>query len=216
MENKEKLKSKARKLKALADRGVEGEKQNAQRRYEEFIKKHKLDESEIDPQLNNRRFRVKNYDDLLILNNVILSVNPFTKINNNELFLDVDLDDEDFREVKEKFKYFIKLFKVEKELLTMAFFSKHQKFFSPDDNAKNKWRESRAENEELKKARENAEKIDKKAKKNGESDLSKEQIEKLKKDSQIQTLNMSRLDKIIPILLDGKYVRNNQTIEEKK
>lgn len=215
MENKEKLKSKARKLKALADRGVEGEKQNAQRRYEEFIKKHKLDESEIDPQLNNRRFRVKNYDDLMILNNVILSVNPFTKINNNELFLDVDLDDEDFREVKEKFRYFMKLFRVEKELLTMAFFSKHQKFFEPDDNAKNKWRESRAENEELKKARQNADKINKKTPKDNK-ELSKEEIEKLKKDSQIQTLNMSRLDKLIPILLDGKYVRNNQTIEEKK
>ncbi len=85
MENKEKLKSKARKLKALADRGNEGEKKNAERMYREFIEKHKLDESEIDPSINNRRFRVKNYDDLMILNNVILSVNPFTKINNNEL-----------------------------------------------------------------------------------------------------------------------------------
>lgn len=214
MENKEKLKAKARRLKALADRGVGGEKENAKRIYKEFIEKHKIEESEIDPSLNNRKFRVNNYDDSLILTNVILSVNPYTKITAHELCIQCDLDEEDFNEVKQKFRYFVKLYRIEKELLNMAFFSKHQKFFVPDEHSQNKWRESKKENDELRKARERAENITKKAE-DKPAKLNPEQIEKIKKENQIQMMNLSRLTKMSEILMEGKYVRNNKTIESK-
>lgn len=203
MEDKEKLKSKARKLKALANRGEGGEKETSQRMYDEFIKKHSLDESEIDPSLNNRKFRVKNYDDSLILTNVILSVNPFTKITQHELRTDCNLDWEDYNEVKKKFAYFVKLYRIEKELLNMAFFSKHSKFFQPDEDVQKKWRESKAENNDLKKARENAEKLN-----------SNKDSKSVSKEDQIMLMNLKRMGLIQEHLLDAEYIKTKKTIEQ--
>lgn len=214
--NKEKLKSKAKKLKALADKGIGGEKDTATKMYIEFMEKHGLNDNEIDPSANNRKFKVKNDDDAFILTNVILSVNPFTKVVNNPTIVEAELDLEDFNEVKEKFRYFVKLWRVEKELLKMAFFSKHNEFFAPDDHAKNKWREHNQENEELKKARERAEKLSKTKDEVIKNSTSAEDLEKLKKNEQIQRLNQSRFAKLVPILLEGKYVRTYQTIEKEK
>lgn len=214
--NTEKLKSKAKKLKALADRGVGGEKESATKMYNEFMEKHGLNDGDIDPSANNRKFKVRTEDDAFILTNVILSVNPFTKVNNLPSIVEAELDLEDFNEVKEKFRYFVKLWRVEKELLRMAFFSKHNDFFAPDDHAKNKWRESNKENEELKKARERAEKLSKTQDETIKNSTSKEDLEKLKKNEQIQRLNQSRFAKLVPILLEGKYVRTYQTIEKEK
>ena len=106
----------------------------------------------------------------------------------------------------------------------MAFFSKHQKFFTPDEQANKKWRESHNVNEDLRKAREKAEKMTKKAEKDAKKDidkekpkeLSKEQIAKMNNDSKIQMLNLSRMGKLTEILLDSKYVRTNRTIETKE
>lgn len=205
-DNIEKLKHKARRLKALADRGVGGEKDNAERMYREFITKHKLEENDIDPSVNNRKFKVKNYDDSLILTNVILSINPTTKVVNHNLCVTCDLDLEDYNEVKEKFRYFVKLYRIEKELLNMAFFSKHKDFFAPDEHAKNKWRESYKENEELKKARERADKITMKLEKNPD-------ISKVSPMSQIQLLNLKRMGQFTELLLDAEYARRNKKIE---
>ena len=46
-ENLEKLLSMARKLKALAERGVGGEKDSAEEKYNEYIKKHNLHDSAL-------------------------------------------------------------------------------------------------------------------------------------------------------------------------
>lgn len=215
-DNIEKLKAKARKLKALADRGIGGEKETSERMYKEFIKKNKLDESDIDPSVNKRKFRIKTYDDSLILNNVILSINPFTKVISNDLFIECNLDDEDFKEVKEKFRYFVKLYRIEKELLNMAFFNKHNKFFTPDEQVRNKWRENNNENEELRKAREQAEKITNKSNKIKDDLQSKLNLEKMKKDNQIQMLNMIRLNEMTKLLIDGEYIKMSMTIEQQK
>lgn len=215
--NIEKLKSKAKKLKALADRGEGGEKETSKRMYDAFIKKHNIDDVSINPSANKRRFRVKNYDDSLILTNVILSINPFTKLIQNELSLECELDLEDFNETKQKFGHFVKLYRIDKELLNMAFFSKHQKFFTPDEDVKKKWRESNTENEELRKAREKASKMDIEANKNPkEEPKTQAELDKIKKDSQIQLLNLSRMTKLQDILLEGRYVKNNKSLEEKK
>lgn len=208
----EKIKSKARKLKALAEQGIGGEKDAAEQKYKDFIKKHNIDESGNEIKSNNRRkFKVKDYDDCQILNNVILSVNPYTEITSYDLSVLCELDDEDYAEVKNKHSYFVKLFRIEKELLKMAFFGKHESFFAPSNYAKNKWREKKTENDELKKAREKAEDITNKAENNQEIT---DDMKKMKKDYQIQQFNLNRLNQMKEVLLEGKYVQNNKTIEE--
>jgi hypothetical protein len=159
--NIEKLKSRAKKLKALADRGIEGEKDTARRMYEDFIKKHNLEDN--DEGTNVRILKIKYADDMLILFNVILSVNPFSKPVYEKNYIRVELDKEDYTEVKCKYRHFVKLWRIEKELLTMSFFSKHNVHFAPDDYAKKKWREHNAMNQQYVQAQVDADILQEKA-----------------------------------------------------
>lgn len=146
-ENLEKIMSMARKLKALAERGDAGEKIAATKKYLDYLKKHNLSDSDINPDMNKRIIEVKDNDEKDVLLNVVLSVNPFTKHNDCKTHLECYLDQEDYEEVINKFAYFCKLLKMERELLITAFLSKHQPSFEPDERARKKWRERRVEND---------------------------------------------------------------------
>lgn len=197
----------ARKLYELAQKGVGGEKDNAQKMFDEHIKKHKIHISEIDSSKNMRKFRVKSDDDRMILANVILSVNPFTEIIKLASGLNVELDEEDFSEVKEKFKYFSRLYKIEKQMLTDAFFYKHKDYFQPDEYTRNKWREKRTINEDLQQAQIKVDKI--------ENKLSKADEDKLNKQMQEHVKKMRRMEAMSRTLLNAEYARRDKAISEK-
>lgn len=197
----------ARKLYELAKKGVGGEKDNARKMFDEHIKKHKIHISEIDTSKNIRKFRVKSDDDRMILANVILSVNPFTEIIKLASGLNVELDEEDFSEVKEKFKYFSRLYKIEKQMLTDAFFYKHKDYFQPDEYTRNKWREKRTINEDLQQAQIKVDKI--------ENKLSKADEDKLNKQMQEHVKKMRRMEAMSRTLLNAEYARRDKAISEK-
>ena len=73
--NKKELIEKAKKLKALADRGIEGEKSSAENFYKEFMEKHGLSESEFDDKKFHRNIKLLNMDYEVLLSHVILAVN---------------------------------------------------------------------------------------------------------------------------------------------
>lgn len=148
-ENLEKIMSMARKLKALAERGVGGEKDSATEKYLEYLKKHDLTDSDINPNMNKRIINVKNDYEKDVLLNVILSVNPYTKHSDCTTYIECYLDQEDYDEVVNKFAYFSKLLRTECELLITAFLTKHNHHFEPDERARKKWRERRVENDAL-------------------------------------------------------------------
>ena len=148
-DNFEKIMAMARKLKALAERGDAGEKETATSKYLEYLKKHNLNDSDINPEMNRRFIEVGDSEEKDVLLNVILSVNPYTKHSDQKKGIECYLDNEDFDEVLSKFEYFKRLLKVEKELLITAFLTKHQQFFEPDEKAKKKWRERRVKNDAL-------------------------------------------------------------------
>ena len=76
-EKKEKLRSKARKLKELAKRGEEAEQQTAIKKYNDFIKEHNLNDSEIDTNMYRREFLdVLDAEEKDIAITVLLSVAP--------------------------------------------------------------------------------------------------------------------------------------------
>lgn len=135
--NIEKQKRKAKLLKALADRGEGGEKVNAKIKLDEHLLKYNLTLDDITAS-NKRKFTVRSEDDNMIVMNSILSVNPFVRTSTSLNLIEVELDDEDFLEVKNKIKHFIKLYKIGKEIYTMAFMSKHSKYFQPDEHTQNK------------------------------------------------------------------------------
>ncbi len=202
--NIEKHKAKARLLNNLAKKGVGGEKTNAEVKLRAHLAKHNLTIEDIDDSVNNRRFKVKNEDDKMIFANVILSVNPFCKITYLDKVLDVNLDAEDFEEVKNKLKHFVKLWREEKEILTMAFFHKHKEHFQPDEWARKKWREKHSINEDLLKAQMKAEKIDTK--------LSSKEVDEYNKSLALQHEKLYRMTEMAGKLKDSDYNRKHKTI----
>lgn len=134
----EKLLSKARKLKALADRGIEEEKESAKRFYKDFIDKHGIPEGDINPEHYNRVFRVKNREHEMLLSHIILSVNPYININKSRGEYKVVLDDADYVEVIERVDFFYKAFNKEKELFFLAFMERFGSNFIPDEQSVSK------------------------------------------------------------------------------
>ena len=129
---------KAKKLKALADRGDGAEKESARSFYEDYLKKHNLTENDIEPQHHNRRINIKNKDYEVLLSHVILSVNPFININKKKGYYEVLLDDADYIEVIERVNFYYKAFIREKEFFFIAFMDKFRISFMPDEEAVNK------------------------------------------------------------------------------
>jgi len=133
-----KLLDKARKLKALADRGEKHERDSAMDFYEEFIKKHNIEEEDIEPKHFRRSIKLKNKDHEILLSHIILSVNPFVVIDRKRGIYEVVLDDEDFVEVTERIDFFYGAFLKEKELFFLSFMSKFKDSFMPDEYAVSK------------------------------------------------------------------------------
>lgn len=133
--NKKELIEKAKKLKALADRGEEGEKSSAENFYKEFMEKHGLSESEFDDKKFHRNIKLLNMDYEVLLSHVILAVNPFIKIEKKKYVYKVVLDDEDYKEVITRTRFFYKAFVKEKQLLMAAFMERFKDGFIPDEKA---------------------------------------------------------------------------------
>lgn len=197
----------ARKLYELAQKGIGGEKDAAQIKFEEHLKKYKIHISEIDSSKNMRSFRVKSDDDRFILGNVILSVNPYAELIKLTTIIKVSLDEEDFIEVVNRFKYFARLYKTERDMLQMSFMHKHKDFFQPDEYTRNKWREKYKINEDLQSAQIKVEKI--------ENKLSKADQDKLNKQLEAHVAKMKRMEAMSKTLLNAQYARRDKALPEK-
>jgi len=136
-----KLLDKAKKLKALADRGVEGEGDSAKAFYKKFIEEHGIDEGEVNPQHYNRVFKLKSNDYEVLLSHIITSVNPFVSIKREKGRYNVILDDEDYIEVVERTNFFYEAFNREKKILFMAFMDVFKTNFLPDEQSVSKHQE---------------------------------------------------------------------------
>jgi hypothetical protein len=206
---REKAKAKARLLKALADRGIGGEKTSAENKLKEHLAKHKLTLGDIDSTFNDRYFKVRSQDDKTVLMNVILSVNPFTRVDDMKTSVVANLDEEDYQEVIRKFTHFAKLFRADKSVFTMAFFKKHEEFFQPDEFTRKKWREKYNINEGLSSQQVEVDKLNEivlSAK--SKDDLNDEHFKLLKR--------LERMTKMMDGLQDANYFRIGKTIGEKK
>lgn len=197
----------ARKLYELAQKGIGGEKDAAQKKFEEHLKKYKIHISEIDSSKNMRSFKVKSDDDRFILGNVILSVNPYAELIKLTTIIKVSLDEEDFIEVVNRFKYFARLYKTERQMLEMSFMHKHKDFFQPDEYTRNKWREKYKINEDLQSAQIKVEKI--------ENKLSKADQDKLNKQLQEHVNKIKRMESMSKTLLNAQYARRDKALPEK-
>lgn len=161
-----KLIDKARKLKALADRGNAGERDTAERFYLDFLKKNNITEKEVDTERFKRVFKLLDSEYEVFVSYIITSINPFCLINKTDKGeYVVSLDDEDFIECEHKFSVFHSAFKKdEKRLLSVykryekkqyekeklvfltAFLTFHKDYFTPDEYALKKARNEENKN----------------------------------------------------------------------
>jgi len=140
MENKEykSLREKLIKLKTLSERGVENERQVAKTKLDLLLEKHNLsidDITEVEEQ--EYYFTIKNLDYRALLAQIIFSVKEGGKIYHaSKGRLCASFTKVEYLEVTEKYKYFRKLFKEQKECFVLAFFTNNELFSKNKDNKK--------------------------------------------------------------------------------
>lgn len=131
--NKEKAIKLAKKLKALAERGIEGEKNNARVRLDALLKQYGLEEYQIIEGLRTFERTTLN-EGSVILERIIKSVNPDAQIMvkqfKTKLILEVILSDIEYREIRQKYKFFWRAYNRERKLLLTSFFNRHYAYFS--------------------------------------------------------------------------------------
>lgn len=203
--------TKAKKLLELSKRGVDGERDSAKIKLDEHLKKHGIDISEIDDACNLREFKVSSYDEFTILSNIILSVNPYTKISDQKGIVKCELDKEDFEEVKNKHKHFWNLWRVEYDLLVLSFFTRHEAHFRPDQYAYEKNRgDGKKENPAFKQNKRENTKLNKNIEQVVEMTPPKEFNAQETAKQRIERMNLRRMQDVLPLMLKSTYFRGKK------
>ena len=130
-----KLKKLIKKLKALAERGVGGEAVNAQSKLDALLKKHNIKLDDVSEFLRIWELTTLN-ESSVILEKVIHSVAPDSTINvkrnKSRLTIEVALSDEEYMEVKDKYRFIWAGYNSERQTFIAAFFNKNSSLFIPD------------------------------------------------------------------------------------
>ena len=134
----------AKKLKALAERGVDGEKLNAEAMLQKLMKKHdiSIDELEADAIeiefINiNRNFELIT---MVLIQSVIGEVKFYTMSKNGKMIstkIGFKCKKHELIEIQAKIDFYIKAFKAELEIFEVAFLGKNNirpKFFNPEND----------------------------------------------------------------------------------
>jgi len=125
----DRLKNLIGKVKGLADRGVDGERDSAQKTLEKLLNKYGIKLKDIEQQNKTKRtFRIVNKDDCItVLSQIIWDVVPDAKIKQHVRALEIycSLNNEQYIEVCEKYEYYWKLWCEEKKHTLIAFVVKN-------------------------------------------------------------------------------------------
>jgi len=135
--NREKIIKTAKKLKALADRGVGGEKESARKKLDALLKEHGLEESQLVDGLRVFERTTLN-EGSVFLDHIIKSVNPDAKINvkqnKTQLLVEVVLTDIEYKTVRQRYKFLWRAYNRERKLLFSAFLNKHHDYIGRNNN----------------------------------------------------------------------------------
>lgn len=134
--DREKAKEKLKKIKALAERGVGGEKESAMKMYRELLEKYELQEDEDCDAVNFRTFRFKTEIERELLKQIFYKVtgsNISYKIPRSKK-QGVYCTDAEELEIDLLFAFYKNEIKEELDTFLLAFFSKNR--LSPDKTAR--------------------------------------------------------------------------------
>lgn len=138
----------AKKLKELAERGIGGEKQNAEEKLKTIMRKYKLTPEMLDANLTTERAIECPKEDRLMVIQIISSVigkNRLTsatqtkKAIGKKHYLFVELNELEYIEIREKIGFYIPKLKTDMELFRLAFIEKNELYNKPDDSSPHKF-----------------------------------------------------------------------------
>lgn len=124
-----------KKLKALAEQGVGGEKENAQRKLDELMKKYGVDEADLsDDKLEDHDFRYHNKWEKKILRQVIYKVATgrreyrYKYGRGSQTTWGCTCTKAEALQIQIEYEFYVSLWEEELEMFSMAFIQKYQIF----------------------------------------------------------------------------------------
>ncbi len=148
-----------KKVKALVESGVDGERDNAKTLLDKLLKKYKISLDElVTEETKEYKFKFTNDWEKKILIQCIAKFASNVKKYSNFLtkkgkiqknIISVELTKMQFLDVKSSTKYYVSLYKKELELFYLAFISKHNIFSEKSENEKEEDSESSLSNEDI-------------------------------------------------------------------
>lgn len=141
-DNIDKILTLARKLKALAEKGVDGEKTTAIKTLEAFMAKHEIKPEDLDDDIRKRRqFKVTNnqykfFKQIIASvcgSNYIIKYDPRKKYSVYKPYW-VDLTDVEFVEISAKFEFYWKAWEKDLELFYSAYIQKNKLYRKPSED----------------------------------------------------------------------------------
>lgn len=134
----------AKKLKALADRGVDGEKLNAEAMLQKLMKKHNISADELETDTIDTEFininRNFEFLTMILIQSVIGEVQFYEIRKKGKRILNkigFKCKKHELIEIQAKIDFYIKAFKAELEIFEVAFLGKNNirpKFFNPEND----------------------------------------------------------------------------------
>jgi len=132
--NREKAIKLAKKLKALSERGVEGERHSAKQKFDAIVDKYGLMPDEIGDTMKVFERTTLN-EGSVILEHIIKSVVPeakiFVKQIKSKLIIECEMSDIEYREVNQKYRCFWKGYNKGRKLYLSAFVNKNFQHLKP-------------------------------------------------------------------------------------
>jgi hypothetical protein len=132
--NEHKLRKRIKKLRALVERGVGGEADNARRLLDELLKEHQMELEDFGEQVRTWEMTTLN-EGSSILEKVIKSVCPEAVITvkqyKSRLLIEVPLSEIHYQEIKQKNLFFWRAYNEERKYFLSAFFNRHAEYFIP-------------------------------------------------------------------------------------
>lgn len=140
--NREKAIKLAKKLKALSERGVEGERSSAKKKFDAIVDKYGLLPDDIGDTMKIFERTTLN-EGSVILEHIIKSVVPdakiFVKQIKSKLIIECEMSDIEYREVNQKYRYFWKNYNKGRKLYLSAFVNKNFQYLKPAKKHESKY-----------------------------------------------------------------------------
>ncbi|MBO5386791.1 MAG: hypothetical protein J6A59_01425 [Lachnospiraceae bacterium] len=137
--DRDKIQEKLKKIKALAERGVGGEKESAIRLYNELLSKYEINEEEIfEEQLLKRWFRYSDDLDKKLLAQIFYKVTGdgqyYEKTDKRKRMIGIECTDFELNEILFYYRFYSEHMKNELDTFIRAFFNMNSLF--PDSSAR--------------------------------------------------------------------------------